>query len=297
MKLRILCVCDFFSPFFWDYVLSFTSFVADTAAFSGSVKVWCLLSLARTKCHNWTPLVFLLLPALLLYVQILLNSFQCTFPESLWHWCYHSPALVVGLALQPAQGRWTQFLMQTWPPLSDCFSTVIVSIQLLGCVYASGVLQFVILLVPVNLWMLDDVCSLHQTAEILSYSLQQESSGSMYLLRDNSAVWRSLNPDNLRISWWLLAHTTSSPIMLIFPSDATPMPSSQALLLSSGTNSDRDILSWITDLLTIYHWILEDRDVHGQRWIILFLRLHLLHFGFCNFGFSDALSFSFEKEN
>ena len=107
---------------------------------------------------------------------------------------------MVGLALQPAQGRWTQFLMQTRPSLSECFSTVIVSIQLLGCVYASGVLQFVILLVPVNLWKLGFVCSLHQTAEILPYSLQQESSGSMYLLRDNSAVQRSLKKDNLRIS-------------------------------------------------------------------------------------------------
>ena len=50
---------------------------------------------------------------------------------------------------------------------------------------------------------------LHQTAELLSYWLQQESSSSMYPLHDNSAVWRSLNLDNLRISCWLLAHTTS----------------------------------------------------------------------------------------
>ena len=49
-------------------------------------------------------------------------------------------------------------------------------------------------------------------------------------LRDNSAVWRSLNPDYLRISWWQFAHTNWSLIMLIFPSDATSMHSSQALL-------------------------------------------------------------------
>ena len=236
MELRILyvCVCVIFSFFLFGRCPKFYHFFLLTlAAFSGSVKVLRLLSLARTKCHNWTPLVFLLLPALLSHVQILQNSFHCTFPDSLWHWCYHSPALVVGFASQPVRGGWTQFLMQTSPlPVRlflhrHCINLTF-RMRAIACARSLTVRDLVVSRKPLEVGRCLFPAS-NCWAPVLFVATR--------ILRLNVHIFCGTT---LQCGEVWIPTTWGFPVgcLLIFPSDATSMRSSRALLLSSGTNSE-----------------------------------------------------------
>ena len=105
-------------------------------------------------------------------------------------------------------------------------------------------------------------------------------------LTNNSAERRSLNPVNLRISWWLLAPTP------LLSSSSHLMQQPPTLCQVAVTTC---ILSWFTE--TVSYPSILDTTGRDRTWISPSSQHHLLRFVFCHIGFSVAFWFPFEEEN
>lgn len=105
-------------------------------------------------------------------------------------------------------------------------------------------------------------------------------------LTNNSAERRSLNPVNLRISWWLLAPTP----LLCSSSHLMQQPPTLCWVAANTC-----ILSSFTE--TVFYPSILDATGRDRTWISPISQHHLLHFLFYNIGFSVALWFPFEEEN